>query len=519
MQRQDYPRPDAVRPRIRTLNGDWQFLAGAPKAGEEFSAAFDSVIRVPFPPGSRLSGVEKGYPEVSYRLSFPLSAFECSGSVILNFLGIDGAFAVYLNGTLLRSGIGKSSLHFDISALVHPGENVLTVFSAASPVTRGVTGDVWLEFAAKSYFSFIRPNAVYNAKAIYIQGSIAGENEGYKILAEVALDGKQIFRREYKALPSFTLHLPLERLPDMWNAGHPALYDIRLTLLTPSGGMADMIYTYAAFREIDVLDGKLYVNGRRTFLECVLDPMYYPDGISVPPNSGRIASDLAAASALGFNAVRFSSYPTPRHLYIMDKLGLFSVITLPDYKAGDGEYRSLILRDYGHPSIIMWEPVPEKDGAAAQKEIYADLRAVDPKRLVNFAFSDRIYSGDIYTFYCSVSEIPLYLSLRFNRHPLSEREETRLKKTDPAVLGAEKLRAMPACYAAMRAYLDKGDLVKEARYFEEYAALVGALRDSASGMELDSLYDTDISSDGLMDANRDFKISLAALKNIVKGKR
>ena len=78
---------------------------------------------------------------------------------------------------------------------------------------------------------------------------------------------------------------------------------------------------------------------------------------------------------------------------------------------------------------------------------------------------------------------------------------------------------MPAYYTPIRAALEKGDLVKEARYFEEYAALIGALRDSASGMELDSLYDTDISSDGLMDLNRDFKISLAALKNIVKGKR
>lgn len=506
MQRQDYPRPDAVRPRIRLLNGEWEFSLDEADFGKALPGALPCRIKVPFPAGSEMSGQTERAISVCYLKSFDLSAFECAGTVLLNFLNVDGAFTALLNGIAVYSGTGgEGSFHFDVSALVKPGQNVLTVYCAASPFTRGICGHVWLEFAAKSYFSFLRANAVYASKAVYIQGSIAGETDDHKILVEIAANGKQIYRREYKALPSFTLHAPLERLPDMWTASHPALYDVRVTLITPGGGMADMIYTYTAFREIDVVDGRLYINGRKTFLESVRDRLYYPGSDSTPPSSKRIAEDLAYAVLAGFNTVTFCGYPTPAHLYIADKLGLFVIIVLKDLSSSDNKYTDLIMRDYGHPSIIMWEPVAEEYGAAEQNLIYASLKNLDPKRLVVFPSAKRIYKSDMYCFDCAAKDIPMYLQLRFNRVPLSEREELRLKKSDPAAPGTAELGKLPAFYTGLTADLDRGDAVKEARFKAAYAAVIAALAESASGLEAASLYDTPDIRDGLMNAERESK--------------
>lgn len=507
MQRQDYPRPDAVRPRLKSLNGVWEFAKG--ELPETFSElVFDEKINVPFPAGSEMSGQTEPCGSVRYRKRFELSAFECSGTVLLNFLNVDGACGIALNGAAVFSGVkGGSSAHFDVSRIVREGVNELTVFSAASPATKGIYGGVWLEFAAKSYFSFIRANAVYASKAVFIQGAVTGEAENYKILVELASGGKQIFRREYKALPSFTLHVPLERLPDMWTASHPALYDVRLTLITPDGGMADMLYTYTAFREIDILDGKVYINGRRTFFEAVLDPMYYPGSGSTPPDSERIAKDLAFAMLAGFNSVVFDGYPTPAHLYIADKLGLFAIIRLKGVTPSDANYRELIMRDYGHPSIIIWEAEPHNHDAVTQRSVYADLKNVDPKRIVTFPFAKRIYAADMYCFGCDKKDIPMYLQLRFNTVPVSEKEELRLKKSDPAALSCEKLRALPAYYTGFKAELGIADAVKEAAYKAKYSELYASLAENASGLEVCSLYDTPECSDGLMSAEREYKLS------------
>ena len=507
MQRQDYPRPDAVRPRLKSLNGVWEFAKGElPEAKPEL--VFDEKINVPFPSGSEMSGQTEPSASVRYRKRFELTAFECSGTVLLNFLNVDGAFGVVLNGVNVFSGIkGGASAHFDVSRIVREGVNELTVFSAASPSTRGIYGGVWLEFAAKSYFSFIRANAVYASKAIYIQGAVAGATEDYKILVELASGGKQIFRREYKALPSFTLHVPLERLPDMWTASHPALYDVRLTLITPGGGMADMLYTYTAFREIDVLDGKIYINGRRTFFEAVLDPMYYPGSGSTPPDSDRIAKDLAFASLAGFNSVIFDSYPTPAHLYIADKLGLFAIVKLKNIVPSDENYRELIMRDYGHPCIVIWEAEPQNYDAATQRSVYNDLKNTDPKRIVTFPSAKRIYATDLYSFDCDEKDIAMYLQLRFNRAPMSEKEEMRLKKNDPAALSFEKLKSLPAFYTGLKSGLNMSDAVKEAAYKAKYSRVYSALFENASGMEVYSLYDAPDRFDGLMSAEREYKLS------------
>ena len=129
----------------------------------------------------------------------------------------------------------------------------------------------------------------------------------------------------------------------------------------------------------------------------------------------------------------------------------------------DENYRELIMRDYGHPCIVIWEAEPQNYDAATQRSVYNDLKNTDPKRIVTFPSAKRIYATDLYSFDCDEKDIAMYLQLRFNRAPMSEKEEMRLKKTDPAALSYEKLKAMPAFYTGIKAELNISDAVKEAK--------------------------------------------------------
>ena len=114
----------------------YHFLAWKELADRE-GIYFDEKINVPFPSGSEMSGQTEPSASVRYRKRFELTAFECSGTVLLNFLNVDGAFGVVLNGVNVFSGIkGGCSSHFDVSRIVREGVNELTVFSAASPANQ-----------------------------------------------------------------------------------------------------------------------------------------------------------------------------------------------------------------------------------------------------------------------------------------------------------------------------------------------------------------------------------------------
>ncbi|WP_336620359.1 sugar-binding domain-containing protein, partial [Glycomyces harbinensis] len=77
-------------------------------------------------------------PTGEYRRTFTLPAdWPGTGTTLLRFEGVDSAFAVWLNGTLLGDGKGsRLPTEFDATPLLREGENVLAVrvhqWSAAS---------------------------------------------------------------------------------------------------------------------------------------------------------------------------------------------------------------------------------------------------------------------------------------------------------------------------------------------------------------------------------------------------
>ena len=97
----EYPRPQMVREKWRTLNGLWQLAIvenlDAVPAGKDLPER----ILVPFPVESALSGVRKRVTRVWYRRTFDVPADWKGQRLLLHFGAVDWEATVYVNAKKL----------------------------------------------------------------------------------------------------------------------------------------------------------------------------------------------------------------------------------------------------------------------------------------------------------------------------------------------------------------------------------------------------------------------------------
>lgn len=535
MQRENYPIPNFIRPRFKSLDGDWNVELFNEKEVRTFSVTLPAELGSP---ASNTGDVQDVISAV-YNKTFELNASEINGVVLLNFISISSRSSIYLNDVLVAQNYGSMhSLHFDVSQIVKDGENVLKVITTREGemnLPLGILGDVWLEFSAKTYFGAIRTYGSLLDKNIYIQGAVAGETEGYKVKVEIAYDKKPIATYEYRAKSILNLSANLKtQTVYLWQALEPRFYEVRLSLFNATGGLCDQVYTYCAFRTLSLVDNKLYVNGQPTFVRAVeVDGTYAHTGL-VASSSKAIAQDYASLMMMGFNAIHFNRYPTPRELYIADKLGLMVRASLQgeskntdvpeNFNAFATEAQMVITRDFGHPSLIIEIPFVNYSGSqVVQESTYKLIKQTDPYKLVSISGGD-LYSTDLYEFReesGSKSEIEEWLIYRFNGIKLSEKDDAKRRKLKPALLSEDNLRSKPVYVGSITAgTLRPNDLYKEAQFLSCYAEQLDLILSSgAIGFTLGKLYDSANDKNGLLTANRDFKLSregIAKLRAINK---
>jgi hypothetical protein len=265
------------------------------------------------------------------------------------------------------------------------------------------------------------------------------------------------------------------------------------------------------------------------------DGIYAHSGL-VPSSAKAIAQDYASLMMMGFNAIHFNRYPTPRELYIADKLGIMVRASLQgerkntdvpeNFNAFATETQMVITRDFGHPSLIMEIPFTNYNGSQiVQESTYKLIKQTDPYKLVSVSGGD-LYNTDLYEFRedsGSKDEIEEWLIYRFNGVKLNEKEDMKRRKQKPALISEDTLRAMPVYIGSITAgTLRPNDLYKEAQFITSYAEQLDLILSSgAIGFTLSRLYDSVDNNNGLLTANRDFKISrdgIAKLRAINKKK-
>ncbi len=315
-----YPRPQFKRDSFLSLNGDWRF---------GFGDKADGTIKVPFPPESVLSGVEKlgTNKELLYEKSFTISENFNTGRLILHFGAVDTIASVTLNGVFL--GTHEGGYHpfsFDITDFVKE-ENLLSVkvkddLSGTFPYGKqkekrggmwytphsGIWQSVWLESVPSSGIEDLRitpsvKDVKINVKAGGVSRKIALRDTG----EEFVFSGDEVIISP-KTVKNWTPETP---------------YIYYFTLETEF----DKIESYFALREIGIEDfdgvNRLTLNGKPYLFNGLLDQGYFPDGIITPATIEAFREDILLAKKCGFNMIRKHIKIEPLIFYhLCDVLGM-----------------------------------------------------------------------------------------------------------------------------------------------------------------------------------------------------
>ena len=124
----EHPRPDFERAQWQNLNGQWQFEfdsldQGINKKWSEGNAVFSQRITVPFPWGSKLSGVKDKADIAWYKRELTISSDWKNKSTFLTIGASDWETTVWLDGKLLGTHQGGyTPFSFDLTEHVVYGK-------------------------------------------------------------------------------------------------------------------------------------------------------------------------------------------------------------------------------------------------------------------------------------------------------------------------------------------------------------------------------------------------------------
>ena len=417
--RPEHPKPQFQRQNWLNLNGLWQFeidngRSGLARGLAEENACLSGQILVPFCPESRLSGVEhKDFMYgLWYRRTVELTEAQCAGRVFLHFGAVDYECYVYINGQ--PAGYHKGgyvSFKFEITGLVRPGENVVTVnalddtrdpmiprgkqceqfYSVRCDYTRttGIWQTVWLEFAPKAYIRSVRMDGDPRTGQLLLTAQLEGCGD---FAAEAFYEGVSVGKTAViRASGQLAVAIALNQI-HLWEPGQGRLYDLKLTF------GEDRVDSYFGLRTIRMDGLKFRINEQSVFQRLILDQGFYPDGLYTAPCDEELEGDVRRSMAMGFNGARLhEKIFEERFLYHCDRLGYLVWAEYPnwglDHSRPEAIYSILpewieeMQRDYNHPAIIGWCPFNEtwdKDNRKQYddliRQVYRTTKAMDPGR-------------------------------------------------------------------------------------------------------------------------------------------
>ncbi|WNV85981.1 glycoside hydrolase family 2 TIM barrel-domain containing protein [Umezawaea sp. Da 62-37] len=365
-------------------------------------------------------------PTGAYTRDFDLPAGWTRRTSALRFEGVTSGYFVWVNGRYIGYDQGGyTPAEFDISAALRPGRNRVAVqvhrwgagayledvdqwryagiFRSVSlrstPATR--VEDVTLRTDLDATYT----DATLSA-AVELGHKAGGTTGAHRVTASLRdARGHEIATASATAdvtgpKAEVRLTLPV-RNPAKWTDETPNLHTVVLTLTGPDGRTTHITSETVGFREIEIRDKQLLVNGERVLFKGVNRAETDPDHGRYVPRPAQ-ERDVALMEQLNVNAVRTSHYPSDPYFYdLADRNGIWIDdevdIETHDHEncanwcqANQPEWRAAFLdrfvgmveRDKNHPSVFMWDTGNEAGLGAHHFAMAEWLDANEPTRPV-----------------------------------------------------------------------------------------------------------------------------------------
>ncbi|MGI6615960.1 MAG: glycoside hydrolase family 2 TIM barrel-domain containing protein [Dethiobacteria bacterium] len=590
-----------------SLNGSWSFHWAprpADRPADFFKPGYDSSDwdRIEVPSNMEIAGYgipiykNIGYsrsigkcripqidhndnPVGSYLREFTIPGGWEGREIYIHFAGVKSAFYLWVNGVF--AGYSQGSMtpaEFKITGLLEKGVNRVAVevykWSDGSYLEdqdmwrlSGIYRDVYLvampPLQIRDYFIHCEFDEDYRDATLHVEAAVmgralAGPEHGRLEIAlfdemdePVELDEKMTVAAalEKGAGNAEETTLKLQgrvNNPRKWSAEEPHLYKVLLTLEDEAGRIIDLRCSRFGFRQVEIKERQLFINGRSIKLKGVNRHEFHPlHGHAVPLEITE--ADIRLLKANNINAIRTSHYPNhpgfydlcDRYgIYVMDEADLETHGLRHRVPGSDPRWREacvdrmvrMVERDKNHPCIFSWSLGNEAGYGDNFRWMKQAAQQIDSTRPFHYEGDHVLDISDFFSLMYAtpqtVEKIGRNEAVRVGyletNNPLGRRVVPRQYRDKPFVL-CEYAHAMGNSLGNFQKYMD---------LFERYPHCIGGfiwdfadqsiLKKTAGGEDFwayggdfgDSPHDGFFCGDGIVAADRSLHPALHEVKKV-----
>ncbi len=326
---------------------------------------------------------------------------------LLYFGAVNYEAYVYVNGSLAGHHVGGfTPFNFDVTDLLHPGENFVIVKVDNKRRAENVPTQI---FDWWNYGGITRDVLLVDVPPVYVENyslqllSLEGRRVGFSVKLNKAEAGHKLTLRipELKIQKNLTTGIDgtatiyMKAKPQLWSPENPKLYKVEIQ--SSEETLTDEI----GFRLIETRGKQLLLNGKPIFLRGVSIHEEKPYGGGRANSTADAHTLLSWAKELGCNFVRLAHYPHNEYavreaermgILVWSEIPVYWTIAWsnPDtYANAQQQLTDMIRRDQNRANVIIWSIAnetphsPERDLFLSRLAKHA--RSLDSLRLISMA--------------------------------------------------------------------------------------------------------------------------------------